>query len=165
MLDAKRFEVDRRVRTTHWPLDPAIDLAASDLAAWFETGDGLIVREHMQPAAIEWRPLNAVERGEVQAAISRGIGAYGVGLMTCAYGLLRVDGIAFQHERPDGVRRITADTLALFEELGEIIPGVRRKDGSGAEILDDEGKPLDAFVIPTQWLGGLIDRASFRGRG
>lgn len=148
MLDAKALEVDAAPRETYWPLDPDVDLAASDVAEWFRTGDGLVVQSKGRPSVIRWRPLTLPEQGLVASAMRSAATSdgYAMSILCVSHGLISIDGIQLETEAVPTGRRLRPQSVAKFEQLAGEIEGL-------------------GYVSPIVWLGGLVATASFRRGG
>jgi len=147
MLDKTIFEVDLKPRETSWALDPAVDLGASDLAEWQETGGGLVARPGETMSKIRWRPLTLPEQSHITLQTQDGgRDGYGLLVLAVAHGLLSIDGLRVRTDPVPTGRRASVDTIASFERLRGEVPGV-------------------GVMSPIAWLGGLIIKASFRDGG
>jgi hypothetical protein len=164
-MDLTRIEIDRKVREVYWAGDQAVDLAASDLALWETSGDGLVPHEKQKPTLIKWRPLEAAEKAEVRAYVGS---VRGYLILCCAYGIVSVGDLVLRRKREGILNPITAASLTNIEAMGDDenyparVPAV---DAQFNQVMDDEGKQLLVPISPLEWLGGLISGASFRKRG
>lgn len=143
MIDARKLDLEVAPRETYWPLDPAIDIAASDVDLWHETGDGLVCHDKQKASKIRWRPLTQLEQ---EAIYTSDVHGFGLLALICAHALVSIEDVKLGWERVGVLRRLNAESLARFENLGGEVPGRGR-------------------VSPIVWLGGLVSRASFRPGG
>jgi hypothetical protein len=150
MIDATLLDVDIKPRETMWPLDPDVDLGASDVQSWLRTGDGLVPRQLGHPSIIKWRPLTLPEQGCIFSALKTGGGAasdeYSMSVLCVAYGLVSVEGLKLETEAAPTGRKLKALSVARFEKLAGNVDGL-------------------GYMSPIMWLGGLIAQASFRHGG
>ena len=143
MIDVKALDLEVAPRDTYWPLDPAIDLDASDVEEWQRSGDGLLCREKEKASRIRWRPLTQLEQ---EAVYTEGVTGFGLLAMLCAHAIISIEGLKIERERVGILWRLKPESVAKFENLGGEIPGIGQ-------------------VSPVVWLGGLISQASFRPGG
>jgi hypothetical protein len=164
VLDLQSLEVDSLERETVWILDPAVDLAATDVKQWFETGEGYILKPKQEASVITYRALDSRARREASAQ------AYGINELVrsniedldkhamageCTrFGLVSIKGFekALKRRRYHGVNGLRDDVLA----------------GLAGMVCQNEEDLGGVAGVPSQfnlqdWLGGLIAVNTFRG--
>jgi hypothetical protein len=166
VLDLKQLEIDLKPRRAYWLGDPDIDLAQSDARAWAERGEGAVPVPQGKPAAWLWRPLDEVERDAVLLAEGRRTTDELDGMrLTVAYGLLAIDGVPLQRRTDTLPTRLTQESIALAQRIGERYPAnVPAFDSTtGApRINPTTGEPVMETIPALTWLSGLIYGATFQ---
>lgn len=158
-MDLERFNATPEAKRTVWLEDPAVDVAASDVREWFDTGEGYQLLAKQEPSWIRWRPLGpdeGMEAALMSGAIKDADFASDEDRVmwlarhyrnSARFGLVEFTGLEFRHCYINGVRCLDDSTMLKLSRIKMKAPSIY------------EGRGELRFLT---WIGGLISRSSFR---
>jgi hypothetical protein len=165
VLDDKQLEqeleIESTVKETVWIMDPAVDLEATDIREWYDTGEGYVLKRGQEASVIRYRSLDPRQQREAGAQ------AYDLNQLAkqniedldkhalageCArFGVVSIKGIDLKRRRYHGITGLRDDAMVKLARL----TFDNKKDLGGVEGLPSNTSLQD-------WIGGLIALNTFR---